>query len=356
MLISDVAWLPDSSGVFFSGFQTSAILKQIWMQPYPEGTPFKISNDLSEYGSLSVTADGKSFVTTQERKQAAIYAGDSPAVLNDKIDWKLSPISTEQATGFGLSWTSAGKLLQQDGSYHIYVTGADGSNRVRVLEDNRVAFGPRSCGSGDLVIVSRVLENNAPNLWRLNMATGETKQLTFGKDEQIGSCAPDGKWMVYSGPAPADNAYHIYKVSTEGGNAIELAKGRVSEPAVSPDGTFVAYIRVDGQGASAKSKFVLQKLEGGPSVQEIEVPSAFTRLQLGWTPDGHALTYVHNTTGNTQNVYMQPLAGGPPEQLTHFGSEPALISAYAWSRDGKKFAITRSRYNDTDVVMFSGFR
>jgi serine/threonine protein kinase len=355
-LIYDVAWLPDSSGVFFDGIQTSAVRSQIWMQPYPEGAPFKISNDLSEYGSLSVTADGKSFVTTQQRRQAAIFVGDSPAVLNDKIDWKLNPISTEQATGYGLSWTGAGKLLQQDGSYHIYVTGADGSNRARALEDNRVAFAPRSCGSGDLVIVARVLENNAPNLWRLNIATGETKQLTFGKDEETGSCTPDGKWMLYSGPAPGDKLFHIYKVSTDGGDPVDLAKGRVSEPAVSPDGTLVGYIRVDGQGASTKSKFVLQRLEGGPSVQEIEVPSAYARLQLGWTPDGHALTYVHNTTGNTQNVYMQPLAGGAPVQLTHFDSEPALISAYAWSRDGKKFAVTRSRYNDTDVVMFSGFR
>jgi serine/threonine protein kinase/Tol biopolymer transport system component len=356
MLVNDVAWLPDSSGVFLSGIQMSTVRNQIWMQPYPEGAPFKITNDLSEYYSLSITADGKSFVTTQEHRQAAIHVGDSPAVLNDKIDWKLSPISTEQATGYGLSWTGAGKLLQQDASYRIYVTGADGSNRVRVLEDNGVAFSPSSCGAGDLVIVSRVLENNAPNFWRLNMATGETKQLTFGKDEEVASCTPDGKWMLYSGPAATDNLYHIYKVSTDGGEPVELAKGSVYSPAVSPDGTLVAYGRTDGQGASAKSKFVLQKLEGGASVQEIEVPPTYNWISLGWTPDGQGLTYVHNTTGNTQNVYMQPLAGGPPLQLTHFDSEPALIQAYAWSRDGKKFAITRARYNDTDVVMFSGFR
>ena len=356
VLISDVAWLPDSSGVFFDGIQTSVIRSQIWLQPYPEGAPFKINNDLSDYYSLSVTADGKSFVTTQQRQQATIYVGDSPAVLNDKIDWKLSPISTEQATGFGLSWTSSGKLLQQDGSVHIFVTDADGSNRVRVLEDNAPAFGPRSCGSGDLVIMSRVLANNAPNLWRLNMATGETKQLTFGKDEEVGSCTPDGKWMLYAGPALSDNLFHIYKVSTDGGEPVELAKGQVREAAVSPDGQMVAYVRIDGQGASAKSKFVVQKLEGGPSVQEIEVPSAYARQYLGWTPDGRALTFVHNTTGNTQNVYMQPLAGGAPVQLTHFDSEPSALVTYAWSRDGKKFAVTRARYNDTDVVMFSGFR
>jgi Tol biopolymer transport system component len=100
----------------------------------------------------------------------------------------------------------------------------------------------------------------------------------------------------------------------------------------------------------------VQKLEGGALVHEIELPSTYNWQQLGWTPDGRALTFVHNTTGNTTNVYMQPLAGGPPVQLTHFDSEPAVVSAYAWSRDGKKFAITRSRYNDTDVVMFSGFK
>ena len=348
-LIYDVAWLPDSSGVFFSGIQKSAVRGQIWMQPYPEGTPFRISNDLSEYNSLSVTADGKSFVTTQERRQAAIYVGDSPAVLNDKIDWKLNPISTEQATGYVLSWTSAGKLLQRDASFHIYVTGADGSNRVRVLEDNGLVLGARSCGSGDLVIVPRVLENNAPNLWRLNMATGETKQLTFGKDEEFSSCTPDGKWMVYSGPVASDSLYHIFKVSTDGGTAVELAKGQVFNPVVSPDGTSVAYGRNEGQGASAKAKFEMQRLEGGAPVQVIDLPSTYSWQNLGWTPDGHALTYVHNTTGSTQNVYMQPLAGGPPVQLTHFDSEPAVVAAYAWSRDGKKFAVTRARYNDTDV-------
>jgi hypothetical protein len=35
---------------------------------------------------------------------------------------------------------------------------------------------------------------------------------------------------------------------------------------------------------------------------------------------------------------MQPLVGGAPVQLTHFDSEPAVVLAYAWSRDGEKFS------------------
>ena len=356
-LVSAVAWLPDSSGLFFIGAEKSTGLRpEIWFQPYPAGEPIKISNDFSVYFTLSVTADGKSLVTVQRREQAKIYVGDSPPILNDKVNLKLTPISTEQATGYSLSWTAAGKLLQVDSANHAFVTGGDGANRVHLLENDPLVTDATACGAGDVVGLAMVTEDNAQQVWRVNIATGELKQLSFGKADYGASCTPDGKWVVYIGDAATDKVGHIFKISIEGGAPVELAHGTVSRAKVSPDGTLVAYGRTEGQGASAKSKFVIQKLEGGAPIQEIELPSTYGWEQLGWTPDGHALTYVHNTTGNTQNLYMQPLTGGTPVQLTHVDSEPALVSSYAWSRDGKKLAITRARYSADDVVMFSGFR
>jgi eukaryotic-like serine/threonine-protein kinase len=354
MIVLAVAWVPESSGLFFAAAEKSTGLRtQIWFQPYPAGNPFRISNDLSEYSSLSVTADGKSLATTQKRAAATIYVGDSPSLLNDKIDRKLTPVSSEQATGYGLSWTAAGQLLQRDGAFHIFMTGSNGANRVRLLENDDVVFDPNACGSGDIVVVGRVTENNLPNLWRLNTVSGELKQLTFGKDEEKGSCTPDGKWVVYNGPS-SDGVGHIFKISIDGGTPVELARGTRFDPPVSPDGRLIAYGRTVGQGASAKSKIVVQSLEDGAILNEIEAPVNFH--QLGWAPDSRALAYVQNTTGSTQNLYLQPLAGGPPLQLTHFDSEPGVVAAYAWSRGGKELAITRARYNDTDVVMFSGFK
>jgi eukaryotic-like serine/threonine-protein kinase len=355
-LITSVAWLPDGSGLFFvAGEKSTGLRWQIWFQPYSGGDAFKISNDLSLYHSLSVTADGKSFVSTQERRAATIYVGDSPSVLNDKIDWKLTPISTEQATGYDLSWAASGKLLQRDVAFHLYATAADGSNRLRLLENDDVVFSANGCGSGDTVVVGRVLEDNAPNVWRLNVGTGELKQLTFGKDIEKGSCTPDGKWVVYN-DGQAKGGAHIFKVSIDGGTPVELAHGTESSPPVSPDGKLIAYGRTEGQGASAKSRIVLQSLEDSAIVKEIELPPTYDWEQLAWTPDGHALTFVHRTTGTLQNVYMQPLTGGARVQLTHFDSEPSLVVAYAWSPDGKKFAVTRARSKDSDVVMFSGFK
>jgi len=357
MLAYTVAWIPDGSGLFFIGSEISTGFRpQIWFQPYPSGEPLKISNDLNNYGSLAVTADGKSFVTTQARPQATIYVGDAPTVLNEKIDWKLTPISTEQATGYRLSWTASGKLLQKDVSNRPYITGGDGSNRTHLLENDRLVETVAACGPGDAAILPMVTENNVQQLWRLNIATGELRQLTSAeKIDYEPSCSPDGKWVVYEGQG-TDGMSHIFKIPSEGGNPMELAKGSLGAPSVSPDGVSVAYTKYEGQGASAKTKIIIQKLDGGTPVKEIDVPSAYNLADLGWAPDGHALTYVHNTAGNLQNLYMEPLAGGPPVQLTHFDSEPGVVSAYAWSRDGKKLAITRAKYNDTDVVMFSGFR
>jgi Tol biopolymer transport system component/DNA-binding winged helix-turn-helix (wHTH) protein len=360
LLVGDVAWAPGLSGLFFIGVgKSTGVRPQIWFQPYPSGQPVKVSNDLSIYRSLSITTDGQSLVTTQERGAATIFVADSPPILNDKIDWKLTPISNEQASGYDLSWTPSGKLLQGDETYHVYETAGDGSGRVDLLERDDIAFAPTACGAGDVIVLARILENHQPTVWRLNVSTGELKQLTFGRGEEYPSCTPDGKWVLYQGLLTTDSVGHISKVSIEGGTPVELAHGDVASPSVSPDGKLVVYVRSDGKGASTKRKWVVQRLEDGAIVREFEVPSndnELTPKQLGWTPDGRGFSFVHNTTGNAQNVYMQPLAGGEAVQLTHFDSEPAMVAAYGWSRDGKKFAITRARYNDTDVVMFSNFR
>jgi eukaryotic-like serine/threonine-protein kinase len=357
-LVTSVAWLPDASGLLYVGAEKGAGLRnQIWFQPYPAGDSIRVTNDLSSYLSLSVTGDGRSFITTEQRQAATVYVGDSPPELSDKIDWKLMPVSTQRATGYELSWTATGKLLQKDANWHIDETDRDGSNRIRLLEDDSLLFSAMPCGAGDLVVVGRVLEDNKPNVWLLNIVSGELKQLTFGVDVEKGDCTPDGKWLLYAEGASSDGIGRIYKMSTVGGTPAELAHGTSFTPVVSPDGKRIAYGKAEGQGASTISKIIVQRLEDGAIEKQIEMTASFDDWHaLVWTPDGKALSFVHNTTGSTQNVYMVSLSGGAPVLLTHFALEPVSVPAYAWSKDGRKFALTRARYNDTDVVLFSGFR
>ena len=74
-----------------------------------------------------------------------------------------------------------------------------------------------------------------------------------------------------------------------------------------------------------------------------------------WMPDGQALLITRNiATG--RSLFRLPLAGNDALQMTHFDSEPLRVDYAAFSRDGKKVAITRQRYNTTDAVMFTNFR
>jgi hypothetical protein len=38
----------------------------------------------------------------------------------------------------------------------------------------------------------------------------------------------------------------------------------------------------------------------------------------------------------------------------HFDNEPSKMTAFAWSADGKKIAVTRGTFNHTNVVLFTG--
>ena len=81
------------------------------------------------------------------------------------------------------------------------------------------------------------------------------------------------------------------------------------------------------------------------------LPNNACQWILRWTPDGKGLTYALSLGGNT-NLWVQPISGGPPQQIAHF---PDKIIAYAWSEDGKQLAVARSN-GSSDIVVFRNFR
>jgi Tol biopolymer transport system component len=70
---------------------------------------------------------------------------------------------------------------------------------------------------------------------------------------------------------------------------------------------------------------------------------------VGWTPDGRGVAY-----GNDGNVWVQPLGGAAPRQLTRF-TDRRPIECFAWSRDGRRLALTRGSQTN-DIVLFMGLK
>ena len=82
------------------------------------------------------------------------------------------------------------------------------------------------------------------------------------------------------------------------------------------------------------------------SRQSFSVTRSPTALQ--WTPDGRGAAY-----SMLANIWVQPLDGARPYQLTKFPEDDRRIEDFEWSPDGKRLAFSRSK-TTWDIVLFRG--
>jgi serine/threonine protein kinase len=349
--VIDLAWLPDGSGILHAA-RTPPNPHQVWLQPYPKGEPVKITNDLNQYSGLSVTGDGRSFVVTQTDTIATVYTTD---VRSTSGPFTLSAMSTGQEhwnfDGVSVSWTPDGQLLQDDAT-GLFISAADGSNRRQLFGSSGiVSTAVATCSGSKSMVFTRVLPSNY-QIWMADQSGANARQLSPGPTDFSPACSPDGRWVFYISFPPGEKSLRLMKIAANGGQPVELGRFEpgTDKPQVSPDGRSLAYLWLATVSGQQIFKAVVADLETGKPRSEYAVPPEAS--QLKWTADGTSLTYVSGK-GQSRFLVRQPLSGGAATTVLHFDSEPMLISAYDWSPDGKKLAVTRAPYHSTDVVMFS---
>jgi Tol biopolymer transport system component len=113
----------------------------------------------------------------------------------------------------------------------------------------------------------------------------------------------------------------------------------------SPDGSLLSCIR-------GKEIAILSGAEGSP-VHSYPIPP-YAKVNFGarWTPDGRGVIYISNAKGFS-NLWIQPLDGESPRQLTSFTSGD--IYNYAFSFDGTRLFVARGQ-QISDAVLIRNFR
>jgi dipeptidyl aminopeptidase/acylaminoacyl peptidase len=106
----------------------------------------------------------------------------------------------------------------------------------------------------------------------------------------------------------------------------------------------------EGKIVSAPNKLAVRAVEGGEPKIICDLPKFSGRFT--WTPDAQAIAYVSDRNGFT-NIWIQPLDGGAPRQLTDFKSD--RIFSFDWSRDGKQLACARGIVT-SNIVQISDLR
>lgn len=324
--ILQLAWEDDMKSLLISARERPTAPHRLWRIPYPSGAAQRITDDLGEYMTVSLSGDKIVAVRTDPTWRMWVAALDDFA--------RAKVIASGVGLNYGLSWTAGGNIvysaMAQD-RLNISRVDADGANQVQLTANAEDNYNPAASADGRVVVFASSRNNGKFNIWRINIEDGsDAKQLTFTDGNFYPSVSPDNQWVAYDNLVGSKAS--VWKVPLQGGEAIKVAEN-YRMPVFSPDGRLIAARYHLNSGSRNLAVF---SAEGGQPLSQVPIPVLeWQRVQ--WL-DAHTLSYIKNVDGYS-NIWSYDLNSRVEKQLTHFNSDQ--IYAYSWSPDFKQVACQR---------------
>jgi serine/threonine protein kinase len=317
-----------------------------------DGQVQPISHDTNTYSTLTLSADGKTLATVQQKAVSNFYV--LPAAGSTAPD--AAPLSVDGVRIASFNWASDGALLTSDHA-RLVRTDISGKNPTVLASDPSAgifAFAP--CGTQSIVFPWAFHGGtNVIAVWRLDADGSHPTQLTEGpRDSFFGYppvCSGNQPWVYF-----ARGVEQLWRVPLDGSSKAEPIPGSELPKAfqtgrgmgLSPDAKTLAYLikYLNQQTEAGTIKIALLDLG---TLKNPRLLDANDHISAGpiFTPDGKSVAYPVRENG-VDNIWIQPLDGTPGHPITHFTSEQ--IQSFHWSPDGKNLGILRGHI-DSDVVL-----
>jgi hypothetical protein len=150
---------------------------------------------------------------------------------------------------------------------------------------------------------------------------------------------PDGKELTYIDASSGAPVVHIRGIEADSPvRDIPADAARLGGLAIiSPDRRRLAYGSFDEQKR--------------PAVTVCDLPACASKRTFPlnvfrWTPDSEGLAFAEQN-----DIWIQPVGGGPARQFTHFPMDGKQIWGLAWSTDGRRLAVGRASITNNIVLL-----
>jgi Tol biopolymer transport system component len=345
--IGQAAWLPDGTALVVVGSADSSRRNnQLWLVNPDREERREITNDFLEYRRVSFTADGKAMVSVAAEVSSTIWSAP--------VDGTGDAVKLTTARQDGLGGVAAlpdGRILYrslESGVPSIWSMSGDGSHPTQITTDG-VSSWPAPMPDGRSIIYAR----EGSGLWRIGVDGQGGGPIAGGSGGSYPVVTPDGRTILFSGGSAGRGATNenLISVPVDGGTPTSLLDASLGawRPAISPDGTLVAFYYHDRDGSIF---LAVMPVGGSRPTKTFEVAPSVAYAAVRWTADGKGL--LHNSAlKDRANIWLQPLDGGPPRQLTKFSDQ--VILAFDRSADGRKLIIARGMLT-RDAVLIRNFR
>jgi len=342
--LQKATWMPDGRHLLFIFHDvTSDWNGQVGEVSLSGRKLHRITNDLSSYSNLTlaVTSDGKQLIAIQNTPDAGVYT------MNLGASGTSPPKQVDNHGDINVGWLPDGRLVTLDYDGHISLMNADGSNRNVIYQQKLPMQGLTVCPDGVYAFFSMPnRETKALNIFRLDLQNDTVTAVTKGKVEQNPVCSTDSKVVLYA--MLEHGRQFLMELPVAGGESKQLSDRLINFAALSPDGSQIAALGVEGQGADAKAVIEILPAQGGLPVKSFPPSRSISGL-FQFSADGQSLYYPVTEKG-VSNILVQPIAGGPPTLATKF--DDLVIYGYNYDWKNKRLAVARGRTN-SDVVLLT---
>jgi serine/threonine protein kinase/Tol biopolymer transport system component/tetratricopeptide (TPR) repeat protein len=343
--VGQLNWLRDTNNLVITAQSEDSAFMQIWHIDYPDGYARRVTNDLTDYRGVSLSADSKTLLSVQRQTFTSIWV--SP---KDRPD-SSTQITSGAGRYFDLSWTPDNKILyasDASGSADIWEIDADGTNQKQLTAGAGRNYGPVASADGRYVLFHSS-RNGQWQIWRMDADGNNPLVLTSGAEESNwAQVSPDSRWVIYQHVGDG-GFFTLWKIPIGGGTPERLTTGLMVRPIISPDGKWIACWQKD-QTPNAPWRIAIVPIEGGSPQKFLDVRqgAAVGYSVLRWSRDGRSLIYIDEQGGVT-NLMSQPVDGGPPVALTNFTKD--LFYAFDFAPDGR--LILARGLSTSDAVVIS---
>ncbi len=239
----------------------------------------------------------------------------------------------------GAAWLAFAS--NRTGNYDLFLVRADGSCLGPVTDDPAADLAPVWTPGGTIGFAST--RSSGIGVYQHVLATGadEGVPILGSAMPTSPSWSPDGDWLAFEGKIPGANRSDVYLVLANGGSPVPLtsAPGSSAGPVYSPDGATIYFV------SNRTGSFLIHRMVAASGEGEAEIPGTTGVLgRPAVSPDGSALAYARAGTGGKGEVIVHRLSDDQETIVTSLGdADPAFDAT------GARLAVSSTRGGDTAI-------
>lgn len=383
-------WSPDGESILFLSERATddAGLGELYVMDADGGSLARLTQNEASEGHAVWSSDGQQILFTSDRRGGHdIYAMDADgsnarrladvdydrhpsfapdgqrfvfySSVNNGQLFLASPETEEPLqvqTGLVKSWSPSWSPVngderivfvgRYDGDWEIYSMWDDGTNSVRLMDNDSDEVQARVSPDGRMVAFASKITGNW-DIWLEDAQTpAEWVQLTddTANDWQP-TWSPDGRRLAFA--SDRDGNWNIYVINVNGTGETRLTSDESEDsfPAWSPGGNHrIAFYSERSGGGD-----IYTMDSSGQNVEALVENPGFDSSPA-WCPDGRTLAFAsardHGGTYATE-IYLLDLLSGNLDRLTDNDSYDSIP---LWSSDGRRIFFTSDRHWGTDDI------